>query len=428
MEKYYMAAMGGADGLGNKSIELLVKYFGSAKDAWHADVADLLNSGVRKNSLGSFITWRNAHPDAPEKLISYCDRQKINLCSIVDEDYPPLLKEISTPPMFFYYRGKLEPRAERIGIVGTRENTHYGKGVALELGEELAAAGLTVVSGAARGIDTFAHRGALKTGRTVAVMGCGINYIFPRENKKLLEEIAERGVVLSEFPPQLKPNPGTFPARNRIIAGLSRGVIVVEAGKKSGALITSDLALDYNRDVFAIPGQVYSEKSLGCNELIRAGATLIKSAQDVLDEYHIKKSEPIIKAVEVEGVAEKVLEIIPADKFITDDEILMRVEEINPSELPDILLELEMKKRIVEEAGRYKKVAPKNKIVKAAKVEGIAAKILEAIPFDKFITDEEILERVEEVNPNELPNILIELELKGCVDEDAGRYKRKVGG
>ena len=339
-----------------------------------------------------------------------------------------MLKEIDSPPMFFYYRGKLEPRAERIGIVGSRENTSYGKGVALQLGEELAAAGLTVVSGAARGIDTFAHRGALKTGRTVAVMGCGINYIFPRENKKLIEEIAERGVVLSEFPPQLKPNQGTFPTRNRIIAGLSRGIIVVEAGKKSGALITSTYAGEYGRDVFSIPGQIYSEKSFGCNELIRDGATLIKNAQDVLDEYNIKKAEPIIKAATVDGIAAKVLDIIPVDKFITDDEILDKVEEINPSELPNIIIELEMKNCIVEENGRYKKVEPKNKIVKAVEVSGIAAKILEVIPFDKFITDDEILDKVEEINPSELPNIMIELERKNCIVEEIGRYKRKVGG
>ena len=359
MEKYYMAAMGGAEGFGNKSIEVLVKFFGSAKAAWFAEIADLLKSGVKKNYIGAFITWRKTHPDAPEKLISYCERQKINLCSIFDEDYPPILKEINSPPMFFYYRGKLEPLAERIGIVGSRENTAYGQDVALELGRELASAGLTVVSGAARGIDTFAHRGALKTGRTVAVLGCGINYIFPRENKKLYEQIAERGVVLSEFPPQMTPTQGTFPTRNRIIAGLCRGVIVVEAGEKSGALITSTYAGDYGRDVFAIPGQIYAEKSKGCNELIRDGATLIKNAQDVLNEYNITAQiEPenkIIKTVELKGNAAKVLELIPFDSYITDDEILMQVEEINPAELQNIMLELDMKGCVVEDAGRYKR-------------------------------------------------------------------------
>ena len=365
MEKYYMAAMGGADGLGNKSIALLVKFFGSAKAAWSADVADLLNSGVRKNALGAFITFRSEHPDAPENLMNYCGRQKINLCSIVDEDYPPILKEINAPPMFFYYRGKLEPLAQRIGIVGTRHNTAYGQSVALELGEQLAAAGLTVVSGAARGIDTFAHRGALKTGRTVAVLGNGINYIFPPENKKLLEEIAERGIVMSEFPPQLPPNKNTFPQRNRIIAGLCKGVIVVEAGEKSGALITSTHAGDYGRDVFAIPGQVYAEKSVGCNELIRDGATLIKNAGDVLNEYNIET-------------------ICAADK---------KPEDKTPVE-----------------------------------VEGTAAEVLKIIPFDRYISDEEILELIEEINPSDLPEVMLELEIKGCVIEDAGRYKRKVGG
>ena len=352
-----MAALGGAEGLGNKSIAALVKFFGSAKAAWSADVVDLFKAGVRKNSLGAFIEFRAKHPDAPENLAAYCARQKIGVCSIGDDDYPPILKEIDSPPMSFYYRGTLEPFAQRIGIVGSRQNTPYGQNVALELGEQLAAAGLTVVSGAARGIDTFAHRGALRSGRTVAVLGCGINVVFPRENKNLLEQIADCGVVLSEFPPQLPPNPGTFPTRNRIIAGLSRGVVIVEAGAKSGALITSTYALEYNRDVFAIPGQIYAAKSQGCNELIREGATLIKSAQDVLNEYDIKTNAPpkVVKPVTLEGVAAKIFDVIPSDAFITEDEILMQVEEVNPSELTGILLELDMKDCVVEEAGRYKR-------------------------------------------------------------------------
>ncbi len=359
MEKYYMAAMGGAEGFGNRSIALVVKYFGSAKTAWKASVADLVKSGVRKPSLEAFLNFRQTHPDAPDKLVGYCQRQKIKLCSIFDEDYPPLLKEIDTAPAFFYYRGNLQPNAQRIGIVGSRHNTSYGQNVALELGRELAAAGLTVVSGAARGIDSFAHRGALETGRTVAVLGCGINVIFPRENKKLFEQIAEAGVVLSEFPPQLPPNQGTFPTRNRVIAGLSRGIIVVEADSKSGALITSDRANDYGRDVFAVPGQIYAKMSRGCNELIRDGATLIKNAQDVLNEYNLVaavKSEPeAVEPIILDDTAVKVLEVIPFDRYISDDEILMQVEEILPNELPDIILELDRKGCIIEEIGRYKR-------------------------------------------------------------------------
>lgn len=364
MEKYFMAAMGGAEGLGGRSIAQLVKFFGSAKAAWSAETVDLIKSGVRKKPLDAFLDFRREHPEAPEKLVGYCERHKIKICSIFEEDYPPILKEIDAPPIIFYYRGELQPHAQRIGIVGTRNNSPYGQSVALELGEELAAAGLTVVSGAARGIDSFAHRGALKTGRTVAVLGSGINYIFPKENRKLFEQIAERGAVISEFPPQMKPNQGTFPARNRIIAGLCRGVIVVEAGRKSGALITSGYAGEYGRDVFAIPGKIHEEMSEGCHELIRDGATLIKSAQDVLNEYNIiakvenksagDKSQ-VKKPVVLDGAAAKVFEVIPIDKFITDDEILMQVEELNPSELQGILLELDMKGCVEEDAGRYKR-------------------------------------------------------------------------
>ncbi|MBE8951263.1 MAG: DNA-protecting protein DprA [Quinella sp. 3Q1] len=368
MDKYYMAAMGGAEGLGNKSIARLVKFFGSAKAAWFAEAGELFQTSVKKSRLGALIEFRVKYPNAPENLVRYCERHKFGLCSIADEDYPPLLKEIDSPPMFFYYRGKLQPHVQRIGIVGSRHNTPYGQNVALELGEQLAAAGLTVVSGAARGIDSFAHRGALKTGRTVAVLGCGIEIAFRGKKEKFFEQIAERGVVLSEFPPQFPPSAGTFPPRNRIIAGLCKGVIIVEAGQRSGALITSTYAGNYGRDVFAIPGQIYAEMSRGCNELIRDGATLIKNAQDVLNEYNLTVA------------------IKPTQK----------IDSTTP--------------------------------VKPIELDDTAAKVLEVIPFDRFITDDEILDKLEEIAPNELPGIILELEIKGCVTEDAGRYKRKVGG
>ena len=267
-EKYYVAAMGGVTGFGNKSISRIVKFFGSAKAAWFAQTGDVLKLGVRKSSLESFIDFRTKYPDAPEKLVSYCDRKKIGLCCISDEDYPPLLKEIDSPPMFFYYRGKLEPRAKR---------TPYGECIALQLGEELAAAGLTIVSGAARGIDTFAHRGALRTGRTVAVLGCGINCNVSREREKFLAQIAESGVVLSEFNPQVAPTAGTLAARNRIIAGLCKGIVVVEAALKSGSLITSDFAFKYGRKVFAVPN------SEGCDKIIREGAIPIKVTESTVN-------------------------------------------------------------------------------------------------------------------------------------------------
>lgn len=287
MEKYFIAAIGDAPGVGSKSIASLVKFFGSAPGAWFAETDDLIRSGVRKSAINALVAFRDKNPDAPEKIFDYCQRHKINLCSIFDEDYPILLKQIDSPPMFFYYRGQLQPHALRVGIVGSRDNTAYGQNVALDFGEQLAAAGLTVVSGAARGIDSYAHSGALKSGRTVAVLGCGIQSTLPRDREYLLAQIAENGCVISEFNPHLIAMPGTLAARNRIIAGLCRGVIVVEAAQKSGALITTNFAANYGRDLFAVPGRIVDGQSYGCNNLIRDGAVLINSAQDVLDKYHI---------------------------------------------------------------------------------------------------------------------------------------------
>ena len=283
-EKFFLAALGGAWGLGNKSIASLVNFFGTAKAVWAAEVADLHQAAVRKNSLEAFINYRAANPDAPEKLVEYCDRHKISVCSIFDEDYPPLLKQIDSPPVYFYYRGQLQPTAKRIAVVGSRNNTAYGQDIALDFAEQFAAAGLTVVSGAAKGIDTFAHLGALKSGRTVAVLGCGLDCKLPREREELIAQIAERGIVISEFNPQVTPTQGTLVARNRIIAGLCRGIVVVEAALKSGALIAADCAQRYGRDVFAVPGSVRSDTSAGCNNLIRNGAKIVTSVQDILGE------------------------------------------------------------------------------------------------------------------------------------------------
>lgn len=284
-DKFFLAALGMINGLGNKSIALLVKSFGSAKSAWFAGFDDLKKAGVRNNMLESLIAFRTYNPDAPETLAEYCERQKIGVCSIFNADYPPLLKEIDSPPMFFYYRGQLQPSATRVAVVGSRDNTIHGQRVALELGEQFAAAGVTVVSGAARGIDTFAHHGALKAGRTVAVLGCGLGCKHPRERAKFIDQVAENGVVISEFNLNVTPMAGTLVTRNRIIAGLARAIVVVEAGIKSGALIAAKHAVDYGRAVFAATGSIPAYVCAGCYDLIyNHGAKPFKSAQDVLDE------------------------------------------------------------------------------------------------------------------------------------------------
>ena len=202
-----------------------------------------------------------------------------------DEDYPRALRSIPDPPLYLFVRGVIEDRDETaVAIVGTRHATEYGRGLAHKLAHDLARRGVTVVSGLARGIDTFAHRGALEGGgRTFAVCGCGLDVTYPSENKKLMEEISSSGANLSEFAPTVHPEPWHFPARNRIISGLSAGTIVVEAGERSGALITSDFAMEQGRDVFAVPGNVHKAQSKGCHALIKQGATLIEDAEDVLN-------------------------------------------------------------------------------------------------------------------------------------------------
>ncbi|MBR1646956.1 MAG: DNA-processing protein DprA [Selenomonadaceae bacterium] len=386
MDKYFVASIAGANSLGNRRVKRLVEFFGNGRAAWEAEVADLKNSGLPSASIESFIEWRNSHPDAPDRLSDYCERKGFGLCTIFDEDYPPILKEISLPPVLFYYRGKISRDAERVGIVGTRNNTPYGKNVAQELGRKLAAAGLTIVSGAARGIDTFAHTGALETGRTVAVLGQGLSARCSREKKKLLDQIAENGLVMSEFSLKTEANEGTFPTRNRIISGLCRTVIVVEAGEKSGALLTSEFAAMDSREVLVVPGNVYSEKSIGCHNLIRDGATLIKNAQDVLEYYNLD--------------VPKKISVPPSENAIRNEESGIRNDiAVNNSKL-------------------QLKPPPAN-------LSDKAAKIFELIPAGDFITGDEILNVTDEISPHELPKIILELEIKNCVVEDAGRYTRK---
>ena len=363
MEKYYVATISAAKNIGSVRVQKLIEIFGDAKSVWEAERGELEQVGLPDNALQSFLEFRAKNPDAPEKLVDYCDEKKINLCSMFDDDYPMLLKEIPTPPPVFYYYGNLEPFAKRIAMVGTRGSTDYGKTVAFEIAEELAASGITVVSGAAKGIDTFSHMGALKHGRTVAVLGCGIAYAFSYPNAKLIREIAETGVVMTDFNPSQRPSKETFPPRNRIIAGLSRGVIVVEAGEKSGADITCGYAGDYGRDVFAVPGSIHWEKSIGCNKLIRDGAVLVRDADDILEFYgwtqnkilkeNISETKQINnETLKLEGIEKKIFDVIPSGDFISPEAIL-DVVDISPTEIFSILMQLEMKNFIVEQDGNY---------------------------------------------------------------------------
>jgi DNA processing protein len=214
----------------------------------------------------------------------------ITVVTIADPEYPSLLREIHNPPAVLYLKGKLQHDATpTVAIVGSRRATHYGKTVADKLALALADAGIIVVSGLARGIDTTAHQGALKAGNTYAVLGSGLDIIYPNENVKLAQAISEQGALISEYPLGTPPDARHFPARNRIISGLSLGTVVIEAQETSGSLITADFALEQNREVFAVPGSIMAPTSRGCHRLLKQGAKLVENVEDILEEIGLHR-------------------------------------------------------------------------------------------------------------------------------------------
>jgi len=229
---------------------------------------------------------RSAEDVAAERWAADVERSGIRIVTAFDEEYPALLSEISDPPFVLYTSGSLDRlKLPAVGIVGSRAATRYGRDVAARLARDLALAGVAIVSGFARGVDGAAHEAALgSAGGTIAVLGCGLDVEYPREHAALKEAMRPRDLLLSEFPPGTEPKPGHFPVRNRIIAGLCAGIVVVEASRRSGSLITARLANEFGRDVFAVPGSVFSPTSIGTHELLRDGAILCRSAEDVLAE------------------------------------------------------------------------------------------------------------------------------------------------
>ena len=272
-------------GLGPRTYQKLIQAIGSAKEVIQSAPSDLRRIPGVGSQLAKSIAESPKTVDIESEL-QRCDRHKLDIVSIDCESYPKPLVEIHDPPSLLYCRGDLLPRDNlAIAIVGTRHATPYGLRQAERLARGLAMCGFTIVSGLARGIDAAAHRGALNAGgRTLAVLGSGLLNIYPPEHAELSLEIAAGGAVLSEFPTLQSPKRGAFPRRNRIITGLSLGVIVVEAAERSGALISANQAADQNREVFAVPGPIDSRVSAGCHQLLRDGATLVRSIEDVIEQ------------------------------------------------------------------------------------------------------------------------------------------------
>ena len=283
-EKRYLLALNMVEGLGSIKISQLLKHFNKAENIFSVPVKELEHiSGIGAKIAGRIkdFNWQDL-----DKELELVRKHKIEVVTIADSDYPESLRQIPDPPLVLYFKGKSDWTGFNFAIVGSRKASLYGLSVAEKFAQQLAALGVVIVSGMARGIDTASHKGALKAkGATLAVLGSGLLNIYPPENESLAEKIAESGAVISEFPLNTPPLRENFPRRNRIVSGLARGVLVVEAAERSGALITADLALDQGKDVFAVPGKVDSPTSLGANHLIKQGAKLVNSIEDILEEY-----------------------------------------------------------------------------------------------------------------------------------------------
>lgn len=275
--------------IGPVRVRRLLDAFGSV-EAILASPASRLASveGVGPEAARAVTEW-DQHWELSKELDEIA-RLGLNVVDREDPSYPAILKEIYDPPLVLYYRGDLSACARRsIAVVGSRHTSHYGQEMAKKISYQIAYAGLTVTSGLARGIDTFAHQGALAAkGRTVAVLGCSLDRIYPPENQALADMIAgQGGALLSEFPLGTPPDRQTFPMRNRIVSGLSTGLVVVEAGENSGALITARMAADQGRNVFAVPGRIDQPHAKGCHRLIKEGAKLVEGVEDILGEFDL---------------------------------------------------------------------------------------------------------------------------------------------
>jgi DNA processing protein len=328
--------------IGPARIQRLVDRFESLEVAWAASAAEL-GTVLDERSVESLLRIRTTLSlDAEMERL---DRLGIQIVAFSDPEYPYLLGQISAPPPVLYYKGSLVAEdTSSVAIVGTRRATAYGREVANQIATGLADAGVTIVSGLARGIDGVAHRAALKSGgRTLAILGSGVDVIYPGEHANLAEEIAANGAVISEHAPGTKPDAVNFPARNRIISGLSKGVVVIEAPVKSGALITCDFAADQGREVFAIPGSILSPTSGGCNRLLRDGARIATSAADILDDLNLgqrREQTPVQQSLLATDEQRRILALLTGEPKHIDD--LAAAAGLSISQCSVALISLEM--------------------------------------------------------------------------------------
>lgn len=286
-ELKYWLAFNLIPGIGKVRFALIESHFHTMENAWKASASELKEAGLDSRTIESIVQFRpRINPDKEEERLV---RYGIKAITCNDSSYPARLKEIYDYPPVLYIRGNLTTADEwALAVVGTRRVSVYGRQVAEELASDLVRNKITIVSGLARGVDSIAHRAALQAGgRTIAVFGCGLDIIYPAEHAALAKQIIEQGALISEHPPGIKPKAENFPRRNRIMSGISLGVLVIEAGEISGALNTANHALEQNREVFAVPGSIYSPNSRGTNRLIQEGARLVTKCSDILEELNL---------------------------------------------------------------------------------------------------------------------------------------------
>ena len=357
--------------LGNMMAKKLIDQFQSPERVLSASESELKKIDKISAKIINGITRHKTFQDKAKKELDMILNKNIKIVTLTDSSYPVLLKQINDPPPLLTYLGKLDNSAPCISIVGSRSATVYGLNTSENLAYRLAKKGFQIVSGLARGIDTRAHQGALKAKRkTIAVLGSGLNKIYLRENKTIFHAIADKGTIFSEFKADTEPFPSNFPIRNRIIAGLSCGTIIVEAAKRSGSLITARLAGEYNREVFAVPGSIQSAKSQGTHALLKQGAKLVENEMDIMDELHhfvhLKEKYPSLSLQNQEKLNYKSCKTTGPEilKFIgpypVHIDVLIENSGMNTSRITSQLLDLELAGKVNRHQGNYYSISEEN--------------------------------------------------------------------
>ncbi|HXE96805.1 MAG TPA: DNA-processing protein DprA [Dongiaceae bacterium] len=359
MENYYWIGLKAVPGIGNVAFRRLLERFDTPEEALKAPPASLAGiRGVTPAVIEGITSggWRRFAEEECRRL----EAGAVRLVTYVSCDYPKSLFEIPDPPPFLYIRGELRSSELSIAIVGSRRATSYGLMTTGKLAGELAGHGICVVSGMARGVDTAAHKGALQAGgRSIGVLGCGVDNIYPPENRSLFEEMAHKGCLVSEFPLGTLPLAENFPRRNRIISGLSSGVLVVEAAEKSGSLITAQYALEHGRDVFAVPGNILNATSRGSNRLIKQGAKLVDCVEDILEELpggaSVSAGTPLFhsspRTFALTPKEATIYELLARSPLHIDD--IISQTELTAGEVSSMLLHLELKGAVTPLPGTH---------------------------------------------------------------------------